>query len=285
MSDYLALWRYWQQGAREFARDDFRIYQEDRQRLASYLNRPISGMHMLDIGCGQHYPETLLYHNDGNQITGIDLDVVGVGPSLRKYAAIVRKNGAKRALKSLVRELVFDPAYFAEIQAQYGRNLSYQGIDLRSADATALPFGDGAFDLVVSTNAFEHIADLDAAAREVSRVLKPGGLAHIDFHLYTSLSGGHHLEWTWPEREQERAVPPWDHLRQNANAVDYYLNKQRMSDYRAAFERHMRIVDWLPGHSEGRQYLTPQIRSELSAYSDDELLTRNAIIVSRRREG
>jgi ubiquinone/menaquinone biosynthesis C-methylase UbiE len=284
MSDYLALWRYWRQGARAFARDDFRIYQEDRQRLAAYLGEPVVGKRMLDIGCGQHYPETLLYHNDGNQITGIDLDVVGVGPSVRKYTAIVHQNGAKRALKGLVRELLFDPAYYGELAAQYGRPLSHRGVDLRSADATALPFADNEFDLVVSTNAFEHIADLDAAARETARVLKPGGLAHIDFHLYTSLSGGHHLEWTWPEREQERVTPPWDHLRQNAHAVDYFLNKQRMSAYRAAFERYLRIVDWLPGCSEGRQYLTPQIRAELSDYSEVELLTRNIIVIARRRE-
>ena len=281
MSDYLALWRYWRQGAREFAADDFRIYQEARQRLAGYLGGPVTGKRMLDVGCGQHYPETLLYHNDGNNITGIDLDVVGVGPSVRKYARIVRQNGVGRAAKSLVRELVFDPVYFGELERLYGRSLQ-RTLDLRTADAARLPFAAASFDLIVSTNAFEHIADLDGAAREIARVLKPGGVAHIDIHLYTSLSGGHHLEWTWPEREQARTAPPWDHLRANSHAVDYYLNKKRWADYRACFERRLRVVDWLPGRREGERFLTPALRSELAAYSDDELLTRNIVVVAAR---
>jgi len=282
VSDYLALWRYWRQGAREFARDDFRLYQEARQRLTRHLGAPVTGKRMLDIGCGQHYPETLLYHNDGNQITGIDLDVVGVGLSWRKYAAMARQNGLKRAVKSLVRELVFDPVYYGELERLYGRRLDHRGLDLRTADAAALPFADGIFDVVVSTAAFEHIADLDGAVREVARVLKPGGLTHINIHLFTSLSGGHHLEWTWPDRDQQRAVPPWDHLRQNKYPVDYYLNRQREAAYRASFDRHLTIVDWIRGRREGVRYLTPDLRQELAAYSEDELLTRDVVVIAAK---
>ncbi len=282
MSDYLALWRYWRQGARDFAADDFRIYTEARERLAQLLGAAVTGRRMLDVGCGQHYPETLLYHNDGNAITGIDLDVVGVGLSLRKYAAMARRNGPARAAKSLVRELVFDPVYYGELERLYGRRLR-RDVDLRTADAAALPFPDGHFDLVVSTNAFEHIADLDGAVREIARVLRPGGLAHIDIHLFTSLSGGHHLEWTWPERDERRIAPPWDHLLANRFPVDYYLNKKRWSDYRACFERHLHIVSWLPGRREGERYLTRELRTELAGYTDDELLTRNIIVVAARR--
>ena len=38
-----------------------------------------------------------------------------------------------------------------------------------------LPFEDGAFDLIVSDNTFEHIEDPAAVASELLRVLKPGG--------------------------------------------------------------------------------------------------------------
>jgi SAM-dependent methyltransferase len=43
------------------------------------------------------------------------------------------------------------------------------------ATAGALPFGSGAFDVVVACLVFEHIDDLDAAIREVGRVLSAGG--------------------------------------------------------------------------------------------------------------
>lgn len=43
------------------------------------------------------------------------------------------------------------------------------------ADAAALPFADGAFDLVVAYNSLMDIEDMPGAVRESARVLRPGG--------------------------------------------------------------------------------------------------------------
>lgn len=43
------------------------------------------------------------------------------------------------------------------------------------ADATALPFPDGAFDAAVSIQVYEYVADLPNALAELYRVLRPGG--------------------------------------------------------------------------------------------------------------
>lgn len=43
------------------------------------------------------------------------------------------------------------------------------------ADAAALPFGDGAFDLVVAYNSLMDVDDLTGTVREAARVLQPGG--------------------------------------------------------------------------------------------------------------
>jgi SAM-dependent methyltransferase len=40
-----------------------------------------------------------------------------------------------------------------------------------------IPFADGSFDIVVSNQVMEHVADLDGALAEIARVLKPGGVA------------------------------------------------------------------------------------------------------------
>ncbi|MDQ3895274.1 MAG: class I SAM-dependent methyltransferase [Actinomycetota bacterium] len=51
------------------------------------------------------------------------------------------------------------------------------------ADATALPFEDGSFDLVGAFMSFQDIDDLDGAVREAARVLAPGGrLACCNLH-------------------------------------------------------------------------------------------------------
>lgn len=51
------------------------------------------------------------------------------------------------------------------------------GLDARTIeDATSLPFADAAFDLVICTEVLEHLFDPLAAAREICRVLCPGGV-------------------------------------------------------------------------------------------------------------
>lgn len=41
----------------------------------------------------------------------------------------------------------------------------------------SIPFPDGHFDIIVSNQVLEHVPDMDAVLREISRVLKPGGIS------------------------------------------------------------------------------------------------------------
>lgn len=56
------------------------------------------------------------------------------------------------------------------------------------ADAHDLPFEAESFDSVVAIEVFEHLSKPEVAAREVHRVLKPGGVAYISvpflFHVH-----------------------------------------------------------------------------------------------------
>jgi SAM-dependent methyltransferase len=47
------------------------------------------------------------------------------------------------------------------------------------SDARALPFRSSSFDAIVCMSVLEHIHDLDAAASEFLRVLRPGGVAIV----------------------------------------------------------------------------------------------------------
>ena len=59
-----------------------------------------------------------------------------------------------------------------------------------NADATQLPFGDSAFDFVYSIGVLHHVPDTEAACREVSRIVRPGGkvrimlYGRISYHYY-----------------------------------------------------------------------------------------------------
>jgi SAM-dependent methyltransferase len=47
--------------------------------------------------------------------------------------------------------------------------------DLRQANLESLPFPDGEFDLVLSSQVIEHVVDAPAALQELARVLRPDG--------------------------------------------------------------------------------------------------------------
>jgi SAM-dependent methyltransferase len=48
-----------------------------------------------------------------------------------------------------------------------------------AGDATAMPFGDGCFDVVIAAEVLEHIPADQAALREITRVLAPGGTVAV----------------------------------------------------------------------------------------------------------
>jgi ubiquinone/menaquinone biosynthesis C-methylase UbiE len=65
-----------------------------------------------------------------------------------------------------------------------GKRLEQARVPVRRSglDAQRLPFGDDAFDAALSTWTMCTIPDVDAALREVRRVLKPGGRLHFVEH-------------------------------------------------------------------------------------------------------
>ena len=120
----------------------------------------------------------------------------------------------------------------------YSDVVSFENIDLRDYDSKAK------FDYIVSKDSFEHIIDLDAVLKEMSKRLKQGGRIYIGFApLYNSPFGDH---------KRTEAIIPWGHLmipqsvllkkvskkrgKKIESIADLGLNKMSFKQYQELFE-------------------------------------------------
>lgn len=250
--------------------------------LRPYIS-DFAGIRALDVGCGLLQWQTILLHSRGADVTGVDMEYVRGDRRLDKYVHIARTNGFERALKTAFWDYTYRSQYRRALQAHAGFALTMDGLTLQQHTAERLPFDDDTFDLAASHEVFEHIDDVAGAVGEVRRVLKPGGYAYINIHLFPSISGGHNVEWKYPDSEPSTRVPPWDHLRERQFPEHpSHINELRERDYRPIFEDAFEIVSWEASAIEGQTQLTPEIRSELSDYSAEELLKKGVIVLARK---
>ncbi len=96
-------------------------------------------LRLLDVGCGGGLL-AMKFAEAGAMVTGVDLSASSVAAGLR-----------------------------------HARREKLQ-IDFAAARGESLPFADGEFDAVVSSDFLEHVPDLDNVIAEVARVLRPAGL-------------------------------------------------------------------------------------------------------------
>jgi SAM-dependent methyltransferase len=79
------------------------------------------------------------------------------------------------------------------------------GVPLLQFDLSRCPLPNACVDAVIALNVLEHIADHEAALREIFRSLKPGGIAHIEVpagpHLFDIYDEHlmHHRRYTMPQ--------------------------------------------------------------------------------------
>lgn len=77
----------------------------------------------------------------------------------------------------------YNPGMVALAERALRKSSHRAAIQVRQADAGALPFEDASFDAYVSTLVLCSVPDLDAAVDEAWRVLRPGGQARIFEHV------------------------------------------------------------------------------------------------------
>jgi SAM-dependent methyltransferase len=129
-----------------------RVIEREAQGYARQLCLPrdyFKGLTIADIGCGPM----------GAALVFTECEVVGVDP-----------------LVDIYRGLGFP-------LATYSARMKFI-----SAGSEKIPLPDGSVDGVISVNAIEHVDDFEAAAREIRRIVKPGGIVRIQAHYHEPTS-------------------------------------------------------------------------------------------------
>jgi ubiquinone/menaquinone biosynthesis C-methylase UbiE len=119
-----------------------------------------AGLDVLDVGCGQGI-DLVRYARAGATVTGIDLTP--------RHVELARAQLAAQGLPGTV----------------------------VLGDAEQLPFANDSFDRVSSNGVLHHTPDIEAALREIQRVLRPGGEARVILYNRASLHYWIHQVLYW----------------------------------------------------------------------------------------
>lgn len=288
--------KYHTRNTHRFAEHDCRnVFEKAVKDLKSAGFDSLEGKTALDLGCGQRFPFALQCAVSGAIVAALDLDYVKPDPLFLAFVRIVKRNGLKRASKSLLRRLLFDRTYYEALETAASKPLReyHAGINFILADPQMkkYPLPDDSFDLIATNAVIEHVDNVSLFASEIRRLLHGGSYFYGIIHNFYSLSGGHNLEWAFPDEKPSDKVPPWDHLRDNQFPALVYLNRLFPEEYEKAFSEHLDIllfegrdIKHDPGGIEGEQFLTPEIASGLAAYPRDLLLTRSWCIICRKTQ-
>lgn len=248
---------------------------------------------ILDLGCGQRYPLSLLFSSMCESVTALDINYVKHDLLPIFFYHVWKHNGLDRAIKSIVRRIFFDKRYYKILEKSAGLHLfkNSKRIHFITSDPTTpkYPLESESFNLIVSNAVIEHIENVSQYVHEIDRLLVKKGYFYGIIHNYYSLSGGHHLEWAYPDEYPSNKVPPWDHLRKNLFPTHVYLNRYKPNEYKKEFAKRLEIkffeerdINHDPKGTEGKRFLTESLSSELATYSKELLLTRSWCIICQK---
>jgi ubiquinone/menaquinone biosynthesis C-methylase UbiE len=132
---------------------------------------------------------------------------------------------------------------------------------LAAGSAEVLPFPDGSFDLVYSTDVIHHVGDRDAFFKEAARVLAPGGLSATVTDSPEDIARRRPLSNYFPETVaiEERRYPTIEMLRAEMAAAGlagihetHVELEYRLTDIRGYRERAYSSLLLIPGDALAR---------------------------------
>ena len=180
---FLSMIRYGNTHNLDFAIEHYDFFEKILYKLDA-LGLDTKDLRTLEVGCGKAYWLTLLLHNHGMRVTGIDTEFTSSNNQISKYISILRDNGLERMLRTFVWDKFYAKPYYQKLASLSPTPLKFKNVDVRRMSITDADFPDNSFDLIVSHEVFEHIANIPETVETLNRILKPM-VTHI--YMYTIL--------------------------------------------------------------------------------------------------
>jgi SAM-dependent methyltransferase len=270
------------------------VFEKIARDLSSFGFNNFNGKNVLDLGCGQGFPISLLFAASGSNVTALDINYVKPDFIPVYFFKTLKTNGLKRAVKSLIERLLFAKPYYKQLETLANKELYSHAAKINfvvfdPTDAN-YPLPDNSYDLIISNAVLEHVSDVQKYFKAVSRLLKKNGVFYGMIHNFYSLSGGHNLQWAFPDTSPPSGIPPWDHLRENRFPTHVYLNHLKPENYKTIASSNLDIILFEGrdinhdiGGTEGEKFLTEELQNELSEFDRDLLLTRSYCIICKKK--
>ncbi len=255
-------------------------------RIEERYGVALRDLEMLEIGPGQFLAQ-LTYFAISNRVIGIDRDMIVRGYRLFAYLGMLRTNGVQRTIKTLGRKFMgVDRNYAVHLMRELNL-IRLPPMKLCVMDVCDMSFPENAFDFVYSRSVLHHLPNPASAIDEIVRVLRPGGVAYVSIHPYTSQTGCLDPR-IYTHRRHE--VLGWQHLRpevcDKVHAPNVYLNRLRLEEWRSLFGSRMPKVEYIltPTDDLGALERATELQKQgqLLDYPLDELLAGEFVALWRK---
>lgn len=189
------------------------------QRLGLYRFRLLNS-ELLEFGCYDGSLSYMLSILPINRI--VASDVIGYYVNQRNSATPERQRVYLDELKTKMR---------------FGRAKKIEYVE---DDITCSKFDSSSFDFIISREVLEHVPQYEQMFKEISRLLRPGGITYHEYNPFFSITGGHSLC---------TLDIPWGHARLNEVDFERYLDCYRLSEKNMALQfyknnlNRMRLFD------------------------------------------
>jgi hypothetical protein len=260
--------------------------------MRAHTEHDLASARVFEIGFGARPYRLIALQSMGVEAEGVDAEQPILRGTPHELRAAWRVNGPERAVKSLVRRVLFDPrerAAFRRELARHGLAETYQTSRMQVSDASQVELPDGSLDLVISEEVFQSVerSSLHQIVPAMAKWLRPGGLALIRPNIFTGITGGVLQEWSrWSiaHPPKRRRSEPWEHLRRDRFKPNTHVNRLTRSDYRKLFAKHFDVIEERVKQPDlGRKYFTPSIAAELVDWPEEELFSNCTLFVLRKR--